>query len=528
MKKSSFTRIIIAFVIGVLVPVFSFTIYQLSQQNRDERLIKSIYEKELSGILFSVNQYCYATVDAWVETFMDSMDVISVNRLDSTLASLTHRHIAITGTFIKTPDDRYIRQYKAGRYDKLGPAYRDSVISQITKTLERFKPSRDRWARRAKTGYQKLNVETIRAGTDKKWTLVFFPLFGIKRRDAPPLIGGIVFDNAVYVQEVVAPKFDELNDGTFHFAVKDLDTQKILFSDEENATGPYEQSAKLWVPENLALLIKVAGTTLADIAKTRNMRNIIFLVAMNVLLVVGAFYILKNIFNEMRLAKLKTDFVANVSHELRTPLALIRMHAETLEMGRVPTEQKKLHYYRTIMNESTRLTQLINNILDFSKIESQKKEYTLAPGVPAQVVASTLEMYNYHLKQKGFTLQTDIENTGAQIRMDPEALTQALINLLDNAVKYSTDDKTIRVAVKERDKDVVVSVQDYGLGIPEAEHEKIFEKFYRVGCSLVHNTKGSGLGLNLVRHIMNIHGGRITVKSKVGEGSTFSLLFPKI
>jgi two-component system phosphate regulon sensor histidine kinase PhoR len=229
----------------------------------------------------------------------------------------------------------------------------------------------------------------------------------------------------------------------------------------------------------------------------------------------------------MNLARMKTDFVANVSHELRTPLALIRMHAETLEMDRVPDEERKKQYYRTIMSETTRLTQLINNILDFSKIESHKKEYHLESDDLRECLIQTLNVYGYHLRTKGFRLEQKLDPAVPKISMDREAVTQALINLLDNAVKFSQEEKKIIVTLETKQNMVVLSVRDFGVGIPEAEQKKIFDKFYRVENSLVHNTKGSGLGLNLVKHIMNVHNGKVSVTSKEGEGSTFSLYFPK-
>jgi len=228
----------------------------------------------------------------------------------------------------------------------------------------------------------------------------------------------------------------------------------------------------------------------------------------------------------MTLAQMKTDFVADVSHELRTPLALIRMYAETLEMGRVGSEQKKKSYYKTIMNETARLTQLINNILDFSKIESSKKEIILEDVDLGALIQETVDMHHFHLEQKGFDLQLNIEKSLPMISADGESLKLAFINLLDNAVKFTPEKKVISVVLTRQDASLVLSVMDHGIGIPKAEQKRIFEKFYRVGSSLVHDTKGSGLGLSLVKHIMEVHGGKVNVISNQGEGSTFSLIFP--
>jgi len=243
-------------------------------------------------------------------------------------------------------------------------------------------------------------------------------------------------------------------------------------------------------------------------------------------LLLGVAYLVYNVSTEISLAKMKTNFVANVSHELRTPLALIRMFAETLEMGRVPSEDKKQHYYKTIMSESSRLSQLINNILDFSNIESKKKEYVFKQSNIAALLKQTLDLYHFRFVQQGFTIEKVIDENCPEIEVDSEAVTQAIVNLLDNAVKYTVDEKYIKVMLKKNNGNLELSIQDKGIGINESEQKKIFEKFYRAGSSLVHTTKGSGLGLSLVKHIMDVHHGQINVESKLNKGSTFTLVFP--
>ena len=227
-----------------------------------------------------------------------------------------------------------------------------------------------------------------------------------------------------------------------------------------------------------------------------------------------------------RVARVRRDFVANVSHELKTPLALIRLFAETLELGRVPSEEKAQQYYRVINKESHRLTQLINNILDFSRIEAGRKEYRFAPTDVARVVREVIESYRFQIEQQGFQLKVEVEEDLPHVPADEEALGQAIINLVNNAIKYSRDSKTIDIEVRRDGSKVLVSVKDTGIGIPRSEQKKIFEKFFRGEDSLVHETKGSGLGLALVRHIMEAHGGSVEVESTPGKGSTFTLALP--
>ena len=246
----------------------------------------------------------------------------------------------------------------------------------------------------------------------------------------------------------------------------------------------------------------------------------------DVMLLAGLVLVWANVRRELRLARLKNDFVANVSHELKTPLALIRLFAETLELGRVPTEEKARQYHQIINKESRRLTQLINNILDFSRIEAGRKEYRFVPGDVAATVREVVDAYRFPIEQQGFVLEVDLADDLPELAIDAEALSQALLNLIHNAIKYSPEHKQIRVSARREADRVLVSVADHGIGIPRAEQKKIFEKFYRAESSLIHATKGSGLGLALVRHIMEAHGGSVEVASQPGEGSTFTLVLP--
>jgi signal transduction histidine kinase len=223
---------------------------------------------------------------------------------------------------------------------------------------------------------------------------------------------------------------------------------------------------------------------------------------------------------------LKSDFVANVSHELRTPLALIRLYAETLELGRLSAKEKYQEYFRIIREESERLTALINNILDFSRIEAGRKEYEFKETDLAELVRSTLDSYRFQIEQNGFAFEEKIANDIPPVSVDREAIARSLLNLVNNALKYSKDRKYIGVSLYRSNGSVSLEVQDHGIGIPKAEQDKIFEKFYRCGDPLVHNIKGSGLGLSLVRHIARAHGGDVRVESAPEKGSKFTITLP--
>jgi signal transduction histidine kinase len=276
----------------------------------------------------------------------------------------------------------------------------------------------------------------------------------------------------------------------------------------------------------LTLAIKLHGTTLAALEQRFVRTDFIVLSGISLLLAGGIVLMHRNIAREMALARLKSDFVSNVSHELRTPLSLIRLYAETLEMGRLKTPEKCQEYYSIIRKESERLTALINNILDFSRIEAGRKEYDFRETDMRELVHNTLESYRYQIEQHGFAYEEKIADDVPALRVDREAMARSLLNLVNNALKYSQDQKFIGVNLFRDNGAVKLEVVDHGIGIPLNEQGKIFEKFYRVGDPLVHNTKGSGLGLALVRHIAKAHGGDVAVDSVPGRGSRFTISLP--
>jgi signal transduction histidine kinase len=278
--------------------------------------------------------------------------------------------------------------------------------------------------------------------------------------------------------------------------------------------------------EGMVFAIKYPGTTIDEIGAKFLRSNYMILGALSVLMAGGLFLTYRNISREMKLARLKSDFVANVSHELRTPLALIRLYAETLELGRLTAQEKYQEYFRIIREESERLSALINNILDFSRIEAGRKEYDFKETDLGELVRTTLESYRFQIEQNGFAFEENIAADIPPVNVDREAIARSLLNLVNNALKYSKEHKFIAVSLYRSNGSVKLEVRDRGIGIAPAEQDKIFEKFYRCGDPLVHNTKGSGLGLSLVKHIAQAHGGNVYVESAPERGSKFTIALP--
>jgi hypothetical protein len=253
--------------------------------------------------------------------------------------------------------------------------------------------------------------------------------------------------------------------------------------------------------------------------------------AAGVALVIGVtmlagYVLLRDVNRDLRAAELRTHFLASVSHELKTPLTAVRMFAETLALGRVTDDGARTEYLETIMNESERLTRLVDNVLDFSKIEQSKKIYQFKPVPLCDVVRRAARVVQYPLAQSGFSLDVSIDETVKTASADADAIEQAVLNLLSNAMKYSGSARQIDLKLISNNGHADIAVIDHGLGIAPVEQERIFDKFYRVRSPETEFIGGAGLGLALVKHIAEAHGGSVQVRSAPGEGSTFVLRIP--
>src|ERR1044071_1111011 len=259
---------------------------------------------------------------------------------------------------------------------------------------------------------------------------------------------------------------------------------------------------------------------------------------------------------QLKLSELKSNFVSSVSHELRSPLASVRLMAESLERGRISERPKQKEYFRFIVQECRRLSSLIENVLDFSRIEQGRKEYEFEPTDLASLAKQTVKLMEPYAAERQLALalavpDSQLSTLKSQLLLDGKAIQQALVNLIDNAIKHSPKGETVTVGLEVSSDECRVSseepaptrdsrpgldprnstlvtlfVEDHGEGIPPAEHQKIFERFYRRGSELRRETQGVGIGLSIVKHIVEAHGGRVLVRSAVGEGTRFTIELP--
>jgi len=242
-----------------------------------------------------------------------------------------------------------------------------------------------------------------------------------------------------------------------------------------------------------------------------------------ILLTCGLFFTLHTVNKELNLSRMKSYFMSTVSHEFKSPLTSIRQMAEMLVRERVPTKERKGKYYTTILQQSERLSHLIDNILDFTRMEEGHKIFRFEKGDIIPVVKDIVELFRELTTRSGFQINLTIQDHLPEIIFDREAIQQVVYNLIDNAYKYSGDSKVIDIQLFSADDNVIVCVTDYGIGIKKQDREKIFSRFYRAGEELSQNVKGSGIGLAIVKQIVDAHHGEITVESSPGKGSKFSV-----
>ncbi len=273
-----------------------------------------------------------------------------------------------------------------------------------------------------------------------------------------------------------------------------------------------------------------SADTRADLDALATRRRLLFagLALLVGLVLAGGYVIVRAVSREFAVARLQSDFVSAVSHEFRTPLTSLRQFTELLNDDPDQPAAKRRTFYQAQARATDRLRRLVESLLDFGRMEAGARPYRLERRDTAPLVRGIVDDFRRDVAPETFTVETSIADDCGAIDVDPEAFARALWNLLDNAVKYSGASPTVFVTVDVRESDVAISVRDRGMGIPRHEQDDIFTKFVRGAASRVHGIKGTGIGLAMVRQIVEAHEGTVSVESAPGDGSTFTIALPAI
>ena len=242
----------------------------------------------------------------------------------------------------------------------------------------------------------------------------------------------------------------------------------------------------------------------------------------------GAFLAMRGLKREAETMKLRGALIANVSHELRTPLSMIRLGAETLKRSSKLTEKQRAEIEDAVLREVLHLSHMVENVLDVARIQNRStRALAFTPVLPRDLVTSLVSTYESWIRSRGFEIGLQIEEAVDEQLWDRDAVSRAVLNLVDNAVKYSSDTKFLAITLRQTAEHVVIEVKDSGIGIAASDLPHIFDPYYRAQFSDTQTRRGAGLGLTLVQQIMVSHGGRVEAESSPGAGSTFRLLFPR-
>lgn len=278
-------------------------------------------------------------------------------------------------------------------------------------------------------------------------------------------------------------------------------------------------------PWTLELSLSAAAMDEGFLASRRAVYLWAFVLLAGILLS-GLVLTIRSVGRELELARMRSDFVSTVSHEFRSPLTAIRQLAEMLRGGRVPSEERRRQYYDVLLEQSERLTRVVENVLDFARMDAGRRDLLLEPVDLGRLAEDAATDARQRVAHEGFTIRTDVDDALPRARVDEQAVRQALGNLIDNGVKYSGTSRELEVRGFRENGEVVLAVRDFGIGLTPDDRERVFDRFFRGGHELTRSVKGTGLGLTLVKQIMDAHGGTVDVRSEQGEGSTFSLRFP--
>jgi len=524
---NSTRRIGLLLTLVFLLPALFFSVYMLSSLDEDEEMIQEIYSKQLDAILFSVNQYSDDILGNWTSKIESSLwDPIVEDSIPNKIKDLLNLNEAITGVFMSDT----VQGKAILRKFSLENKPNDPLWANVESALEKNSTTVQQLLSYKKSGFQKIErLDSIADGSVHPYGLIYIAQTGVNQFR----VAGLFIDADLFIEDIIGPRLQTIARDQFILSalVKDRDsivyttlTTPVVADSWEEQSPQQALTKEFWIFPDYMLGIRTAGNSLQELVWERTLNNLLLLVGLDVILIIAVVLVFRNLKKEVDLAQSKSDFISNVSHEIRTPLALISMFSETLEMNRVTTEEKKAEYYRIISKETQRLTGIVNKILNFSQAEEKKKTIHLERLNLEKEIKGVLGTYDFHLSNKGFEY-TLAGQSDLWVLADREALIESIINLVDNAVKYSEHKKRIEITTGREDGFGYIAVKDYGIGISGKDQKHIFDKFYRVSTGNLARNRGTGLGLSLVKQLMEAQKGKITVSSELGNGSTFKLYF---
>ncbi|MCK9208378.1 MAG: HAMP domain-containing histidine kinase [Salinivirgaceae bacterium] len=511
--KSTLHRILVALIIIVFLPLASITFYEYLKLDDQEKLISDVYKSQLESMVSSLNSYSQDVANNWAQRFESSLKY-EKDTNGVVLKRLMDENPSITAIFMAPLNGRSQKIHQS-QNSSLNDDFFENLMQSQAKNLTQL-------VNYFKNNYRKFLTYAV----DDKTSIIYFIA-----EDA----GGDMFacffevENYPFLEDNLSSKMQSIAQEDFVITLMDSVTTEVLVSTEKqlDKSLDYDLEGALWLMPQVKIKISLKSETISDLVKGRVTEGLILFAMILLVLLVGIWFLYASIKREIQLTQIKSEFIANVSHEIRTPLALISMYIETLEMGRVTATDKVHEYYQIISKETQRLTGMVNKILNFSKMENGKRQFKFAPCDLNSITQKVLETYDFHFVNKGFEHHFLPAENLPQNHCDPDAVADALINLIDNAVKYSPDKKYIEIRTGTEKNFTYVEVKDFGQGISKKHHKLVFDKFYRVtNENLANKVKGTGLGLAIVSEIVKGHKGKVTLTSKLNEGSTFRLYFP--
>lgn len=486
----------------VIVPLIIMVSLELNTLSKNEKNLQTIYNNELLSILNSVNIYSEDVIRDWSST------ISTIHEFNGNLINFLNEKKPIA----------YICSLGENSFSFYGSTPVKALKQELKANAEEHTPKLTQYL---KSNYKK--IERISLKNNQKYVQYIF----VTKRANKTTTYSIVVDKYQFCSTILFQKIQSLMNENFYIEIKDSKGNTVLPLNS-NRILKDAKLEKLWMIPGYKIGIEPLNSSLQNVIVNRNKNQILLVILLSAFIISGTLFIFYNIRKELKLAQIKSEFVSNVSHEIRTPLALISMYAETLEANRIRTEEKKQEYYKTICNETQRLTSMVNKILNFSGIEKGKRKFNMEDIEINTFISESLSSYIYQYSKSGVEIKLNTVKDNLLISADKEAVSEAILNIIDNGIKYNKNEtKKIVIKTYVNGKYAVVQISDNGIGISPKHKKLIFDKFYRVTKgNLANNVKGSGIGLNIVKEIVKIHKGKIEVESTEGTGSKFRLLFP--